>query len=62
LKLLATTGVVAAGTYLGIKGGITAFEYEINYIFTSPIRNYKFLVSDLIFQLLLEALRQCNDN
>jgi hypothetical protein len=53
LKLLATTGVVAAGTYLGIKGGITAFEYEINYIFTSPIRNYKFLVSDLIFQLLL---------
>jgi len=53
IKLLATTGVVSAGIYLGIKGGITAFEYEVNYIFTSPVRNIKFLVSDLLFQLLL---------
>ena len=38
--------------YLGMKGGITALRSEIDFILPSPIKPSKYLIADLIFQLI----------
>ncbi|MEM1553818.1 MAG: type II CAAX endopeptidase family protein [Thermoproteota archaeon] len=49
---LTFSGVIAMGIFLGMKGGITALEPEIDFILTSPIKPSKYLLSDLIFQFI----------
>ncbi|MEM2237474.1 MAG: hypothetical protein QXR26_02225 [Candidatus Caldarchaeum sp.] len=51
--LVTASGVLAAGIFLGIKGGLTALGYEVDYVFTSPLKPHLFLASDIIFQLML---------
>lgn len=52
LKPLATSGVLAVGVFLGLKGGVTALGYEIDYIFTSNVRPRTYLWSDFLFQFI----------
>lgn len=52
LKPLATSGVLAVGVFLGLKGGVTALGYEIDYIFTSNVRPRTYLWSDFLFQFV----------
>ncbi|MGB9718247.1 MAG: lysostaphin resistance A-like protein [Thermoproteota archaeon] len=44
------SSVIAMGVFLGLKGGITALEPEIDFILTSPIKPSTYLVADLLFQ------------
>lgn len=56
LSEITVTAVLATGIYLGIKGGITAFPYEIDFVVASYVRARIFLFSDLLFQFLLLSL------
>ncbi|MDW8033581.1 MAG: type II CAAX endopeptidase family protein [Nitrososphaerota archaeon] len=49
---LTFSGVIAMGIFLGMRGGITALEPEINFILTSPIKPSTYLLSDLFFQFI----------
>jgi len=53
LSEVTVTAVLALGAFLGVKGGITAFPYEIDYVLTSGVRPRVFLLSDLLFQIFL---------
>lgn len=44
------SSVIAMGVFLGLKGGITALEPEIDFVLTSPIKPSTYLVADLLFQ------------
>ncbi|MEM2944767.1 MAG: type II CAAX endopeptidase family protein [Thermoproteota archaeon] len=44
------SSVMAMGIFLGLKGGITALEPEIDFVLTSPIKPSTYLVADLLFQ------------
>ncbi|MEM1542925.1 MAG: CPBP family intramembrane glutamic endopeptidase [Ignisphaera sp.] len=46
------SGVIAMGIFLGMRGGITALEPEIDFILTSPIKPSTYLLSDLLFQFV----------
>jgi membrane protease YdiL (CAAX protease family) len=46
------SGVVAMGIFLGMRGGVTALEPEIDFILTSPIKPSTYLLSDLLFQFI----------
>jgi len=46
------SGVIAMGVFLGLKGGITALEPEIDFVLTSPIKASTYLVADLLFQFV----------
>lgn len=48
--------VMAAGIYLGLKGGVTAFPYEIDFVLPSRVKPRTFLVSDAIFQFVMLSL------
>ncbi|MEM2487791.1 MAG: type II CAAX endopeptidase family protein [Thermoproteota archaeon] len=49
---LTFSGVIAMGIFLGMRGGITALEPEIDFILTSPIKPSTYLLSDLFFQFI----------
>lgn len=56
LKILSDVTVIAilaVGIFLGIKGGITALPYELDYVLSSNIGPRIFLLTDLLFQLCL---------
>ncbi|MCX8193645.1 MAG: hypothetical protein N3G77_07550 [Nitrososphaeria archaeon] len=56
LKILSEVTVIAilaVGAFLGIKGGVTALPYELDYVLSSNIRPRIFLITDLLFQLFL---------
>ena len=46
------SSVIAMGVFLGLKGGITALEPEIDFVLTSPIGASTYLVADLLFQFV----------
>ncbi|MBO3800632.1 MAG: CPBP family intramembrane metalloprotease [Candidatus Brockarchaeota archaeon] len=46
------SGVIAMGIFLGMRGGITSLEPEIDFILTSPIKPSTYLLSDLLFQFV----------
>ncbi|MEN3047690.1 MAG: hypothetical protein ABDH63_02785 [Candidatus Caldarchaeales archaeon] len=48
--------VMAAGIYLGLKGGVTAFPYEIDFVLPSRVKPRAFLVSDALFQFVMLSL------
>jgi len=50
---VALTAVLAVGAFLGLKGGITALPYELDYVLTSTVRPRSYLLADLLFQLFL---------
>ncbi|MCS7118367.1 MAG: hypothetical protein NZ957_06250 [Thaumarchaeota archaeon] len=56
LSEITITAVLATGIYLGIKGGITAFPYEIDFVLASQVKARVFLLSDVLFQFLLLSL------
>ncbi len=53
LSEVTVTAILAVGVFLGVKGGITAFPYEIDYVLTSGVRPRIYLLADLLFQLFL---------
>lgn len=53
LSEVTVTAILAVGIFLGIKGGITAFPYEIDYVLTSSVRPRIYLLADLVFQFFL---------
>lgn len=56
LSEVTMTTILAVGAFLGIKGGVTAFPYELDYVLTSGVKPRTFLLSDLLFQLCLLSL------
>lgn len=46
------SSVMAMGIFLGLKGGVTALEPEIDFILTSSIRPSTYLLADLFFQFV----------
>jgi membrane protease YdiL (CAAX protease family) len=44
------SSVIAMGVFLGLKGGITALEPEIDFVLTSPVKPSTYLAADLLFQ------------
>jgi len=53
LIVLIVSSILAIGAFLGSKGGITALGYELDYVLTSRVAPATFLISDLVFQLVL---------
>jgi membrane protease YdiL (CAAX protease family) len=49
---LTFSGVLAMGIFLGMRGGITALEPEIDFILPSPIKPSTYLLADLLFQFI----------
>lgn len=49
---LTFSGVIAMGIFLGMRGGITALEPEIDFILTSPIKPSTYILSDFLFQFI----------
>ncbi|MCS6784548.1 MAG: hypothetical protein NZ581_05070 [Candidatus Caldarchaeum sp.] len=52
LRPLTVSSILAVGIFLGMKGGITAINYEVEYIFTSTVKPRTFLLSDFLFQFI----------
>ena len=53
LSVVTMTAMLAIGAFLGTRGGITAFPYEVEFVLTTPVRPHVFLLSDLLFQVML---------
>lgn len=53
LVVMTVSIILATGAFLGSKGGITALGYELDYVLTSSISPLMFLLTDLVFQLIL---------
>jgi hypothetical protein len=53
LSVVTVTAMLALGAFLGTRGGITAFPYEVEFVLTTPVRPHVFLLSDLLFQAML---------
>ncbi len=53
LIILTVSVILAIGAFLGSKGGITALSYELDYVLTSNISPAIFLLTDLVFQIVL---------
>ncbi len=53
LIVLTVSSILAIGAFLGSKGGITALGYELDYVLTSRVAPATFLITDLVFQLVL---------
>ncbi len=53
LSIVTVTAMLAIGAFLGTRGGITAFPYEVEFVLTTPVRPHVFLLSDLLFQVML---------
>ncbi|MEM4290404.1 MAG: hypothetical protein QXQ48_09090 [Nitrososphaerota archaeon] len=53
LSEVTVTIILAVGVFLGVKGGVTAFPYEIDYVLTSSVKPRIYLLVDLLFQLFL---------
>ncbi|MDW8073878.1 MAG: hypothetical protein RMJ28_06570 [Nitrososphaerota archaeon] len=56
LSEVTVTAILAVGAFLGIKGGVTALPYELDYVLTSNVKPRVFLLADLLFQLCLLTL------
>ncbi|MDJ0274836.1 MAG: hypothetical protein NYU90_06530 [Aigarchaeota archaeon] len=56
LSLVTVTSMLGIGAFLGTRGGVTAFPYEVEFVLTSPVRPHVFLLSDLAFQVMLLSL------
>ncbi|MEM4573221.1 MAG: hypothetical protein QXF45_01600 [Candidatus Caldarchaeum sp.] len=52
LKPLLVASILSVGVFLGMKGGITALSYEVEYVFTSTVRPRTYLISDFLFQFI----------
>lgn len=54
MNIIAVTfsSVIAMGVFLGLKGGITSLEPEIDFVLTSPIKPSTYMVADLLFQFI----------
>jgi len=46
------SALMAMGVYLGLKGGITALQPEIDFVVPAPIKPSTYLLADLAFQLI----------
>lgn len=46
------SSIIAMGIFLGLKGGITALEPEIDFVLTSPTKPSTYMVADLLFQFV----------
>lgn len=48
----AFSALLAVGIYLGVKGGVTALKPEIDYVLTAAVKPSRYLLADLLFQLI----------
>ncbi|MEM2980887.1 MAG: type II CAAX endopeptidase family protein [Thermoproteota archaeon] len=46
------SSVIAMGIFLGLKGGITSLEPEIDFVLTSPVKPSTYMLADLLFQFV----------
>ncbi len=53
LSIVTLTAMLAIGAFLGTRGGIMAFPYEVEFVLTTPVKPHTFLLSDLLFQVML---------